>query len=143
MALVLAFAFFVTPLMAQQEPGKRFDPARFDAQMEQFITTEVGLTPQEASQFFPVFKEMQRKQRMLFAEMRRYRHVDIDDENACCEAIRKKDELDIQIKEVQREYHNKFMKLLPARKVMGVIIAEEKFHRQAFKSAAKRDKGKK
>ena len=141
-ALTMAFAFFVMPLMAQQRPEKKFDPARFDAEMEQFITTEVGLSPQEASQFFPILKEMQKKQRILFAEMRRYSHVDVNDDKACCEAIRKRDELEIQMKEIQQEYHNKFMKVLPAGKVMGVIQAEEKFHRQAFRSAARHDRGK-
>ncbi|MBQ6209723.1 MAG: hypothetical protein IJK42_08125 [Prevotella sp.] len=141
--LIWAFVLLAMPLMAQQRPETKFDPARFDAEMEQFITTEVGLNPKEASQFFPVFREMLKKQRVVFAEMRRYRHVDTNDDKACCEAIRKRDELDIQIKEIQQEYDNKFLKILPAGKVMGVIKAEEKFHRQAFKSAAKHDRGRK
>ena len=140
---VWAFILFAMPMVAQQRPEMKFDPARFDAEMEQFITTEVGLSPKEASQFFPVFREMLRKQRVIFAEMRRYHHVDINDDKACSEAIRKRDELDIQIKEIQQEYDNTFLKILPAGKVMGVIKAEEKFHRQAFRSAAKHDRGRK
>ena len=52
------------PLQAQN-PNKRFDPARFEAELEQFITTSAGLTPNEASAFFPLYREMQKKQLSL------------------------------------------------------------------------------
>ena len=57
---------------AQPPQPPRFNPAKFEADMEQFITTEVGLTPMEASRFFPLFREMQNKQRALFGKMRFY-----------------------------------------------------------------------
>ena len=110
-----------------------FDPARFEADLEQFITTEACLTPKEAAKFFPVYRQMMKKQRSLFDEMRRYRHINIKDNEACAEAIRKQDELDIQIKLLQQEYHARFMSIMPASKVLNIIKAEEKFHRQAFK----------
>lgn len=37
---------------AQPPQPPRFNPAKFEADMEQFITTEAGLTPMEASRFF-------------------------------------------------------------------------------------------
>ena len=43
------------------------------------------------------------------------------------------------MKKLQQDYHNKFMKVLPASKVFRIIQAEENFHRQMFKRAAKRD----
>jgi len=43
---------------------------QFEADLEQFVTTEAGLSPQEAAVFFPVYKEMQQKQRVLFGKMR-------------------------------------------------------------------------
>ena len=145
------FAFFVfvsmilmaglEPLHAQN-PMNRFDPARFEADLEQFITTAAGLTPNEASAFFPLYREMQKKQRSIYDQLRRYRHVDFNDDKACEKAISERDKLDVQIKELQQTYHNKFMKVLPARKVFLVIMAEDNFHRQAFKRAAKRDWGK-
>lgn len=145
----LAFFVFVCmilmaglePLHAQN-PMNRFDPARFEADLEQFITTAAGLTPNEASAFFPLYREMQKKQRSIYDQLRRYRHVDFNDDNACEKAISERDKLDVQIKELQQTYHNKFMKVLPARKVFLVIRAEDNFHRQAFKRAAKRDWGK-
>lgn len=122
--------------------NRKFDPARFEAELEQFITTSAGLSPNEASAFFPLYREMQKKQRSLFDQLRRRAHVDVNDDEACKNAIQERDRLDVQIKELQQTYHEKFMKVLPARKVFSIIKAEENFHRQAFRRAAKHDRGK-
>ena len=147
--LLMLALLMLAPLstMAQGNPPKRphhamFDPAKFDADLEQFITTEACLSPQEASQFFPIYREMLKKQRVLFEEMRRNRHMDISDNQACQDAIEKQDKLDIQIKEIQQQYHNRFMKLLPAGKVFRILRAEEKFHRMAFSRVARTGHGK-
>ncbi len=76
-----------------------------------------------------------KKMRSCFDEMRRYHFVNPADEKGCAEAIRRQDELDIEMKLVQQEYHNRFMYILPASKVLKIIKAEEKFHRQAFQES--------
>lgn len=133
--LLMVLLFLMTSVtgMAQHRKRPPFDPARFEADLEQFITVNAGLTPKEASVFFPVYRKMMKKQRMLFDEMRRYRLINPKDNDACAEAIRRQDELDIQIKQLQQEYHSRFMAILPACKVLNVIKAEEKFHRQMFR----------
>lgn len=118
-----------------QTPCSSFDPKRFEAELEQYITIHASLTPQEASKFFPVYRQMMKKMRSCFDEMRRYHFVNPADERGCAEAIRRQDELDIEMKQLQQEYHNRFMYILPASKVLKIIKAEEKFHRQAFKRA--------
>lgn len=129
------------PIQAQNQPQK-FDPARFEAELEQFITTAAGLTPNEASAFFPLYREMQKKQRSIYDQLRRHKHVDFNDDAACEKSIRESDRLEVQMKELQQTYHNKFMKVLPAKKVFFIMRAEENFHRQAFKRAARHDWGK-
>ena len=121
--------------LAQPHGKKRppFNPAKFEADLEQFIATNAFLTPQEAAKFFPVYRQMLKKQRVLFDEARRTRQINPKDNEACAEAIRKQDELDLQIKLLQQEYHARFMTLLSPSKVVDVIKAEEKFHRQMFK----------
>jgi hypothetical protein len=109
----------------------------FQAELEQFITTNACLTPREAAKFFPVYRQMGKKMRMIFDEMRRFRHVNPNDNEACAEAIRRQDELDIQLKQLQQEYHSRFMTILPPNKVFSVIKAEERFHRQAFRRMKK------
>lgn len=110
-----------------------FNPAKFEADLEQFITINACLSPSQAASFFPVYRQMMKKQRALFDEMRRLRMINPKDNEACEEAIRKQDELDIQIKQLQQEYHGRFLMMLPANKVLSIIKAEEKFHRQIFK----------
>lgn len=110
-----------------------FNPAKFEADLEQFITVNACLSPSQAASFFPVYRQMMKKQRALFDEMRRLHMINPKDNEACEEAIRKQDELDIQIKQLQQEYHGKFLMMLPANKVLSIIKAEEKFHRQIFR----------
>lgn len=132
---VLMILMLCTFGVANGQHKKRppFNPAKFEADLEQFITVNACLSPSQAASFFPVYRQMMKKQRALFEEMRRLRMINPKDNEACEEAIRKQDELDIQIKQLQQEYHGRFLMMLPANKVLSIIKAEEKFHRQIFK----------
>lgn len=110
---------------AQHKKRPHFDPKRFEAELEQFITTNACLTPGESAKFFPVYRQMMKRQRMIFDEMRRLHHIDTRDNETCANAIRRQDELDVEIKLLQQEYHSRFMLILPAGKVMRIIKAEE------------------
>lgn len=132
---VLMILMLCTFGVANGQHRKRppFNPAKFEADLEQFITVNACLSPSQAASFFPVYRQMMKKQRALFDEMRRLRMINPKDNEACEEAIRKQDELDIQIKQLQQEYHGRFLMMLPANKVLSIIKAEEKFHRQIYK----------
>lgn len=123
----------VTSASAQDKKRPPFNPAKFEAELEQYITTQAGLTPTEAAKFFPLYRQMMRKQRMLFDEMRRIHFVNPKDDKACADAINRQDELDIQMKQLQQYYHGRFLQVLSPSKVFSVIKAEERFHRQMFK----------
>ena len=132
---VLMILMLCTFGVANGQHRKRppFNPAKFEADLEQFITVNACLSPSQAASFFPVYRQMMKKQRALFDEMRRLRMINPKDNEACEEAIRKQDELDIQIKQLQQEYHGRFLMMLPPNKVLAIIKAEEKFHRQIFR----------
>lgn len=119
-------------LAIAQEP-KKFDPAQFEANLEQFVATEARLTPAEAAEFFPLYREMRKKQMAYFCDHRRWHYIDEADDKACADAIRRLDNNDIEIKRLQQAYHEKFLHILPASKVYRIIKAEDKFHRQQFK----------
>lgn len=123
---------------AQGPEGKGFDPRRFDQEKEQFITVEAGLTPAEAASFFPLYREMQRKQRLYFAKMQSYSLTNPNDDKASLKAIKEMDAADLAMKKLQQEYHLKFCKVLSPGKVLKVIRADERFHREAFKRMAAR-----
>ena len=129
---LLLFSMTFSLTISGQRPRK-FDPQQFEKQLHQYIATEAGLTPGEAAAFFPLFDEMQRKQRLLFDKMRIYMHTNTDDNRASLKAIQAMDNNDLEIKKLQKEYHQKFCKVLPAGKVLQILKADDKFHRKAFK----------
>lgn len=131
--IALLFVFGLSAANAQHKRRPHFDPKRFEAELEQFITINACLTPRDAAKFFPVYRQMMKRQRMIFDEMRRLHHIDTRNNATCANAIRRQDELDVEIKLLQQDYHSRFMLILPAGKVMSIIKAEEKFHRQMFK----------
>lgn len=134
---LLAFALTLLALPTSAQPDRKpFDPARFEADLEQFIVADAGLTPEESAKFFPLYRELRKKQLALMGSDRRRVHIDANDEKACKEAIRRHDSNEIEMKELVRTYHEKFMRVMPASKVLRVIRAEDKFHRQIFKRVA-------
>lgn len=130
LCLLLFFMTFSLTISGQRP--RKFDPQQFEKQLHQYIATEAGLTPGEAAAFFPLFDEMQRKQRLLFDKMRIYMHTNTDDNRASLKAIQAMDNNDLEIKKLQKEYHQKFCKVLPAGKVLQILKADDKFHRKAF-----------
>jgi hypothetical protein len=129
--LTLLIALATTTMVAQ--PSHKFDPEQFQAELEQFITTEASLSPTESATFFPVYHELRKKQRNIFVLIKRYKHANPTDNKAAAEAIRQQDKLEVEMKELLKSYHDKFMKLLPATTVFKILKAEDKFHRQLIK----------
>jgi hypothetical protein len=136
-ALVLSFILCVCAVSVNAEPPRQFNPQRFEMRLEQYITVQAALSPAEASKFFPLYREMRRKQFAYF-DNRAFHNINSNDEGAAAEAIRKRDNNDLQMKKIQQQYHNKFLKILPASKVYRIIKAEDDFHRHMFKRAAQK-----
>lgn len=117
----------------RHDEGK-FSPEKFDSELRNFITTEAHLTQQEAAAFFPLYKEMQQKQRTVFDKQRELGRDKPKDEEACRQAIVQRDEMDIELKRIQQAYHQRFFKALPASKVYDILKAERRFHRKAMRN---------
>ena len=130
--LVFAVLMLVVVLGVSAEEQQKFSPEKFQADLEQYITTEAGLTNEEAAKFFPLYREMQQKQRVVYNKMHELFKLP-HDEASCKRAVQRRDQLEIELKQIAQTYHNKFLRVLPASKVIGTIIAEDKFHRRAFR----------
>jgi len=113
---------------------QKFSPEKYQADLEQYITKEACLTPQEAAAFFPLFREMQKKQRVIYNKMRDEGRIKPIDETACKKMIQKRDQVELELKSIQQTYHNKFFSVIPASKVFDVIKAEDQFHRGLFRN---------
>ena len=132
--LFIITCFFALNTQAQKdEGGHKFSPEKFDAELRQFVTEEAKLTEQEAAKFFPVYKEMQDKQRVVFRKQKELGKNKPEDEAAYREAIRRHDENDLEMKRIQQTYHERFLNVLPASKVYAVLRAEDAFHRRMLK----------
>ena len=130
---IIVLLVLLCSVVAMAQEPKKFDPVQFEADLEQFVATEARLTPTESATFFPLYREMRKKQMAYFGYHRRWHIVDESDDKACAEAIRRMDSNDLEIKRLQQLYHEKFLHILPASKVFRIIKAEDKFHRQQFK----------
>ena len=59
LALLAMLMISLVSLASQPQGSKHhdgFNPKRFQAELEQFITTNACLTPREAAKFFPVYR---------------------------------------------------------------------------------------
>lgn len=130
--IILLWLLCTLTLSAQQRQH-RFSPEKFQAELEEYIVKEAKLTQQEATKFLPLYSEMHQKQRAIYHRQRELRHNQPTDEAGYKEAIKKNDQMDLELKSLQQTYHNKFLGVLPASKVFDVINAENRFHRNMWK----------
>ena len=116
------------------QDNKKFSPEKFEADQQDFITKEAKLDEREAAKFFPLLREMQKKQRALYNQMMAESKIKPADEKACKKVIQKRDQVELELKSIQQTYHNKFLSVLPASKVFDVIKAEDQYHRGLFRN---------
>lgn len=140
---LLIFVMFLSVVCAdaQQQPQRngapRFNPEKFIADLERFISREAHLTQQEAAAYFPLMREMLDKQRELFKKHRQLERTVPHTDKEAMALITDMDKLDMEIKKVQTCYHAKFLKVLPATKVLACIKAEERFKHASMERMAR------
>lgn len=59
--LILFALMLMLQLSAMAQSRQKFNPARFEADLEQYVTTEAGLSAKDAAAFFPIYKENEEK----------------------------------------------------------------------------------
>ena len=128
--LLLLCIFFSATLMHAQ--GK-VDFNRLKAETHRFITQEAGLTTQETARLFPIFDEMRTKQRGYFDRLRAIHSARPSSEREALEMIERADTYEIQLKQIEQRYHKEMLKVISATKLMRVLEAERRFHRQTFR----------
>ena len=127
---VILFSMLLT-LMVSAQDQKKFSPEKFQADLEEFITKEAHFDHQEAAKFFPLLRELQAKQRAIYGRMRQTPKP--GDDAKCAEAIREWDKANIELKQLDQQYHKKMMQVVPASKLFDAIMAESRFHRKMMK----------
>jgi hypothetical protein len=113
-------------------PQDKFDYDKFKAEKIAFYTNSLELTPDEAAVFWPVYNEYEKKQRELFQEPRIMdekfvKGIDKMTEKECIEFTRKYSSFQQKEVDIDKEYNEKFLKVLPARKVVKLYVTEINF----------------
>ena len=129
---ILILMATLTNVLAQPREEK-FNPEKFRADLEEFITEEANLTKSEGKLLFPLFHEMKEKQRSLqetiFQLKRNTPSPNATDKDYSA-TIQKIKSLEVEKAELEELYYKKMCKAISARKVFLVMRAEDKFHRR-------------
>ena len=114
---------------AHAQSGKQhrnFDREAFFAKKNAFITAEMGLTPEEAASFIPLCNEL-RECRNLSKDLKHNENAtDADYLKVIDECV----SVNIRQAQLEKEYYEKFKKILSPKKLYRYKRAEGKFARE-------------
>ena len=122
----------------QGDKTHKFDPEKYSRDQEAFIIKEAQLTQQEVATFMPLFREMQQKQRALFKQHRQYSRTNPQNDQEAAQLIKNIDNVEMQMKKIETQYHEKFLKVLSPIKVYKVHQAVNRFKHITMERVAKR-----
>lgn len=139
-ALSLAFIaiILITSAQAQNNGSHRpqMTPEDFQIKQKEFIIHQAELTDEESAAFFPLYFELQSKKHEIngraWKKVRSARPHERTEEE-CNEMIDALADVKIECAMLEKEYLAKFKKILPAKKLMRVQMAENRFQREILK----------
>lgn len=141
--VILMFTSFslvsqASPYRDKDEKERKFDPEKYSRDQEAFIIKDAQLTQQESAAFLPLFREMLQKQRALFKQHRQYTKTKPQNDKEATQLLKNIDDVELQIKKIEVQYHEKFYKVLSPIKVYKVHQAMNKFKHITMERVAKR-----
>lgn len=143
--LYITFAFLCVSSFAQpplkgekgeDAPKREFSPQLFKKTLEDFVTKEADLTPQEAQKLFPLLHEMMEAQRKVRDQERKLfcskNYKDLT-ENDYEKIVTKSLDANIENDKIEQTYYKKFHSVLTWKKVAAVRHALKKFQMEAIR----------
>ncbi len=119
-------------------PKDGFTPQKFRKELQTFITTEAGFSPQESKAFFPLFFEMKATLRNLHhKKIKALRvaasnaHLSEKDYNRILDQVAS---FEKQKEKVERDQLSRLRRLVGAKKLLKALDADERFGRRMFRS---------
>jgi hypothetical protein len=139
--LISLFVLVFTGLKAQED-GKFVN--MIQNQRIAFYTQKLGLTPEEAQKFWPVYNEYSRKKDLLGSDKKKL--INFYNNNS---ATMTENDIDVTIKKYVQivkdetslfeNYNKKFRSILPASKVLKLYLAENQFKEWLLKEIKMRE----
>jgi hypothetical protein len=141
--ILLFTCLFMTSVMAQDEEVIKDPKAqeKIKAARIAYITDRLGLTPEEAEKFWPVYREFSLKRQELKQQYDIKRKN--PDPNKTVEQNEKETiEYGLQLRQkeldLEKEYSGKLLNVVPAQKVMALRKVEEDFRNLLIKQIQQR-----
>ena len=134
--LTLLIAFVSLPSFGQDEDLAPDSKARakIDAARAAYITERLGLTPQEAEKFWPVYREFAEKRDAMRRDYNQARRRGVEDKALVEMGLKiKQQELDLE-----KEYSGRLMNIITPQKLMNLRQAEGEFRQIIIKQIRQR-----
>lgn len=117
-----------------QEHGMHNWGARMKSEKIGFLTSEMGLTSEEAQVFWPIYNKAEQEKMTAIAEtFKTYGAVQEGIKNNSQDLQKLLNaylEANGKINEIEKKYVGEYTKVIPAEKVAKLYVAEEKFRRE-------------
>jgi hypothetical protein len=136
--ILIVTMLLVSPIImrAQDERGiARQDPEarkKIEAARIALITERLGLTPEQAEKFWPIYREFSQKRGELRNEMRDAKK-DVDKDNPDPEEQRALIELGLRLRQreldLERDYSDRMLRIISAQQILNLRNAEREFQR--------------
>ena len=138
--LLIIISIFCLTVNAQEQAStprrQRMTPKEFQTKQKEYIAQHAGLTEEESAAFFPLYYELQNKKheanRRVWKQARAVKPHERTEEE-CNEMIDALADVKIECATLEKEYLQKFKEILPAKKLMRVQMAEDRFQRELLR----------
>ncbi len=135
-AIVTAVMMF--GLMAAATAQREAAAERIEAFKVAFFTQKLQLTTEEAQAFWPLYNEYERKREALRKEMKPSTRPELMSDEELRAHLYKQLDTEARLVALRREYFEKFMEVLPLRKVATIPQAEQQFKRKLLEELRNR-----
>ena len=134
--LFIGFVCLSATAQGQRPERPRMTPEEFQAKQKEFIIKQAELTEEESAAFFPLYFELQSKKHEVNSSVWKQARAAAPHERTEEEYVTMIDALaDVKIAcaLLEKDYLQRFKEILPAKKLMRVQMAEERYQRELLK----------
>ncbi|MEA2107058.1 MAG: hypothetical protein U9P82_10165 [Bacteroidota bacterium] len=143
---ILVLSFVISGLQSNaQESNKVSKEQQIKSQKIAFFTDKIGLTPEEAEKFWPIYNSYWERKNNIIANRKETMTYFANNSGTMSEKemFQYADSYinyEMQLAELLDEYHEKFKEILPIKKVMKIYLADYEFKAYLLKKIRGSDK---
>ncbi len=129
---IFTLTFMISGLQLNAQDTKTSKEQLIKSQKIAFFTDKIGLTPDEAEKFWPIYNSYWEKKNKIIADRKDNMtyFAKNSDKMSQDKMIKYADtyiNYEMQLAKLLDEYHNKFKEILPIEKVMKIYLADYEF----------------